>query len=149
MSNQLYRPHYTQEVLINNKDTQEILKYKSSCIHYYYIRYGTPDSEYKEITDWKELLHELSSVPEFERYKFEGYKDKKGKVYAYIDYTDKNYNRRQKKVYKTQFISAKTYMEYNTINPKDIRMKELVDELNAEEFIMFLKDNGIGELPLQ
>lgn len=143
MNNQLYRPYYIQEVLIDNKDTQEILKYKTDN-HYIRIRYGTPDSKYKDITDWKELLNELSSNPEFE-----GYKDRKGRVYVYINYTDRNHNMRQKKVYKTQFISARKYMEFYTIKPKDINMKKLINDLNAEEFILFLKDNGIGELPLQ
>jgi hypothetical protein len=40
-------------------------------------------------------------------------------------------------------------MKIDIINPKDIRMKELVNELSAENFISYLKDNGIGELHIK
>jgi len=40
-------------------------------------------------------------------------------------------------------------MKIENIKPRDTRMKELVNELNAEEFILYLNDNGIGELPIQ
>lgn len=140
--NQLYRPCYIREVTINNGNTLEILKYISGG--HYYIRYGIPDIHNKEITEWKDLLHELNFVPEFE-----GYKDRKGKVWVNIDYTDKYHNTHQKKVYKTQFISAKSYFKIDIINSKDVRMKELINELNADEFISYLKDNGIDKLDIR
>lgn len=142
MENQLYRPQYIREVTINNGNTYEILKYESGG--HYYIRYGVPERKDKEITEWNDLLHELNFVPEFE-----GNKDRKGRLWVEVDYTDKHWNRCQKKVYKTQFVSAKSYMKIENIKPRDTRMKELVNELNAEEFILYLKDNGIGELPIQ
>jgi hypothetical protein len=140
--NQLYRPCYIREVTINNGNTLEILKYISGG--HYYINYGIPNTHDKEIIEWKDLLRELNFVPEFD-----GHKDRKGRLWVDIDYTDKHYNRCQKKIYKTQFVSAKSYMKIDIINPKDIRMKELVNELSAENFISYLKDNGIGELHIK
>jgi hypothetical protein len=137
--NQLYRPHYIREVTINNRKTFEVLRYVSNT--YNYIRYGIPETNEKESTEWKELLHELDYVPEFE-----GNKDKKGNLWAEVDYTDKYDYKYQKKVYQNQFISVKSYMCIIPINPQEIRMKELVNELNADEFISYLRDNGIGKL---
>lgn len=140
--NQLYKSRYIREVIINNGNILEILKYISGGHHY--ISYGIPNTCNKEITEWKDLLHEMRYVPEFE-----GYKDRKSRLWVHVDYTDKNYNTCQKKVYKSQFVSAKSYLKIDIVNPKDIRMKELVNELNAEEFITYLKDNGIGELHIK
>jgi hypothetical protein len=80
--NQLYRPRYIREVTINNGNTLEILKYISGGHHY--ISYGVPNTRNKEITEWKDLLHEMNYVPEFE-----GYKDRKGRIWVHVDYTDK------------------------------------------------------------
>jgi len=140
--NQLYRPRYIREVTINNGNTLEILKYINGGN--YYMGYGIPNTRNKEITEWKDLLHELHFVPEFE-----GYKDRKGRLWVEVDYTDKHQNRCQKKVYKDQFVLAKSYMEIKIINPKETRMKELVNELSADEFILYLKDNNIGALNIQ
>jgi hypothetical protein len=138
--NQLYEPQYIMEVTINNGKEIETLKYLSDG---YYVKYGEPNSDIKEVNNWNDLIEYLGYEEGFY-----GHKDRKG-LFLRVDYTDKNYYRCQKKVYEHQFISAKSYFKNKIINQKDIKMKRLVNELNADEFILYLKDNGIGELPIQ
>ena len=139
--NQLYEPQYITEVTFNNGNTIETLRYISDG---YYVKYGEPDSDISEVDSWNDLIKLLGYEDGFY-----GYKDRKGKFFLRVDYTDKNYYRCQKKVYEYQFILAKSYFKNRIIEQKDIGMKRLVNELNANEFVQYLKDNGIGELPIK
>lgn len=122
--NQLYDSTYFMEVTFNNGNTIETLIYRSDG---YYIRYGEPDTKIKEVNTWDDLISYLGYEEGFN-----GYKDRKGKLYLKVDYTDKNYERCQKKVFKDQFIAAKSYFKNMIVNGKDIRMKRLVNELSVE-----------------
>ena len=127
MNNQLYYSNYIREVNLKNG---EILRYKN---YSNYISYGNPIEELKIINDWEDfLLNGMGYVSEFK-----GYKNRKGRVYCHIEYHDKNDNWCRAKVYKDEFVLAKVYCENRIIEQKDVRMKRLVNELSADEFIMF------------
>lgn len=139
MTNKLYRQEYIREVTLSNG---EILKYKSGNGN---IRYGITDEKRKDTVNWDEfLLSHLGFIKEFH-----GYTNRKGRVWCEVDYTDKYYNRCQKKVYKDEFVSSKSYYKMIDVLQNETRMKRLVEDLSADQFVLFLKDNGIGELPIQ
>lgn len=138
MENKLYYSNYTREVTLLNGN---ILKYKNYSNN---ISYGMPMEEIKMLNDWDDfLLNGMGYVPEFK-----GYTNRKGKVWCNVEYHDKHDNWCRTKVYKDEFVSANIYSENKIIDQKNIRMKRLVDELSADEFVLFLKDNGIGELQI-
>lgn len=130
--NQLFITKYIREITLKNG---EIIKYDNG---YGCIKYGIPDEKIFETSDWLELLHKgLGYVKEFE-----GSKSRKG-IWCKADYLDEHFNRRQRKIYKDEFVKMKTYRKIRIVKSKDIRMKELVNQLSVEEYILFLKDNEI------
>lgn len=82
------------------------------------ITYGEPPKwEYNEITDWYDFV------------------------------TNKN----KKMSFRDRFVlDCNNFIEYtestfvNIINPSDIHMEKLIKELSVDQFIEYMKDNGLG-----
>jgi len=132
--NQLYQDTYIREILLKDG---KILIYKSTSN----LKYGESKGETKESNKWEDLLKQQHYIPEFE-----GEKDRKGRIWCYVEYSDKNYNWHRGKVYKDDFVSLKIYNEIRTYNLNEFRMNYLVEQLNGEEFIRLLKDNEIKNI---
>ena len=49
-----------------------------------------------------------------------------------------------KKIYANQFISWKSYLQLKEVNSSEIRMEQLIKELPVDQFIEYMKDNGLG-----
>lgn len=130
---ELYRVIYHREV--ENVDGT-ILKYKN---YGSYLQYSNFDNKLFESLDWKELLRELNYIEEFE-----GKTDRKNRVWVYVEYTDKRDFVCEKKLYKEDFVRVRSWLEKQEVNKDNVRMKELVNELSATDFINFLKDNEIN-----
>lgn len=135
--NQLYRPMFMR--IYTLKDGT-IITYENTGS--YYLKYGVIDNKYKELSTWEDLLSDMGYKKEFQ-----GKTNRKGRVWCEIDYTDKHYNRCQRKLYKDEFNKGESYLKIRIFKPKDVMMRQLVEELSAEEFILFLKDNEIKYMP--
>ena len=129
--NQLYQNTYIREIVLKNG---EILTYKLTTD----LKYGEPKEEIKESNEWKDLLKQQHYIPEFE-----GNKDKKGRIWCDVEFFDKHYNWKQAKVYKTEFVSVKTYNKIRIYKLNEFKMHYFVEQLNGEEFIKLLKDNEV------
>ncbi len=138
MENKLFRGRYIREVLLKDGT---ILKYTGK---HSYLQYGVAKEETKESIEWLDLLKELNYNE-----KFEGNTDRKNRIWVDVEYHDKHYEWQRKKVIKEDFVKVNTTYEIRYYEPKEIRMKEIINELNAEDFILFLKDNRINYLPIQ
>jgi hypothetical protein len=131
MINQLYKDTYIWKTLLKNG---KILIYKFNSN----LKYGEPKEDFKESSKWKDLLEQQNYISEFE-----GNKDRKGRIWCYVDYLDKHYNRCQVKVYKDEFVSLKIYNKVKIFELSFFRMHYLVEQLNADEFIKLLRDNEV------
>lgn len=129
--NQIYQVTYIWETLLKN---DKVLKYQCTSN----LKYGESKEEIKESSEWEDLLKSQNYVPEFE-----GYKNRKGRIWCRVEYLDKHYNWYQAKVYKDEFASIKIYNKVKTYKLNDFRMHYLVEQLNGDEFIQLLKDNEI------
>lgn len=138
MENKLFRGRNIREVLLKDGT---ILKYTGKRS---YLQYGVAKEETKESIEWLDLLKELNYHE-----KFEGNTDRKNRIWVDVEYHDKHYEWQRKKVIKEDFVKVNTTYEIRYYEPKEIRMKEIINELNAEDFILFLKDNEIKYLPKQ
>lgn len=134
--NKLYRQSHIRDIALKNGDV----------IHYerfeYYMRYGVADETRKTITDWESLLQEMGYTEDFK-----GKIGRKRRVWCNIDYTDKQYNRCQRKLYKDEFSSAEIYSETVNFELKNVRTDTIFKELSVEDFILLLKDNQINHIP--
>lgn len=129
--NQLYRNTYIREVSLSNG---KILKYESTSD----LNYGELKEEVNESSEWKDLLKSQHYITEFE-----GYKNRKGRIWCRVECFDKHDNWCQVKVYKDEFVSVKIYNKIRIYKLNDFRMHYLVEQLDGEEFIQLLKDNEV------
>ena len=128
---QLYRTKYIKETIIKTKSGTETITYISD---YSNIKYGEVSQEgNKSIkTDFKD-----SQCGEF-------YGKNKHGVWASVPYTDEHEWREYKKVYERDFVSFSYEYKHIIIQPSDIRMEQLIKELPVDQFIEYMKDNGLG-----
>lgn len=134
--NKLYRKTYHRKVKL--KDGSE-LNYHN---YGYYISYGKIEDNSQIITEWDELLRALNYVDEYK-----GNTNRKGRVYCYVEFYDHKNRWSQARLYKDEFEKVEIYYKYHIFEQKDVRMGDLVKELNADEFILFLKDNEVNYIP--
>lgn len=127
--NQLYNNKYIKKILFKNG---KVLNHES----YTNLKYGEPKEEIKVSTEWKDLLNEQKYNPEFE-----GYKNRKGRIWCRVEYLDKHYHDKDIKVYKDEFVSIQINNKIKILNLSDFTINELIKELNAEDFLKVLKDN--------
>lgn len=66
------------------------------------------------------------------------------KFWARFPYSNSDGWREYKKVYENNFISYKSYIQYKEVNPSDVKMNQLIKELNVDQFVQYMKDNGLG-----
>lgn len=135
--NQLYRPMFVRTYTLKDGT---VITYENTSR--YYLKYGVIDNKYRELSTWEELLNDMGYKEEFQ-----GKTNRKGRVWCEINYTDKHHDRCQRKLYKDEFDKGESYLKIKIFKPKDIMMRHLVDELNIEEFMLFLKDNEIKYMP--
>lgn len=127
---QLYRTKFIKETTIKTNSGTEIIKYISD---YSNIKYG-------EILEGNETTK--TNFADSQCGEFAG-KNRKG-VWVSVPYTDKNGWREYRRVYENEFVSHSVGYKNMIIQPSDIRMEQLIKELPADQFIEYMKDNGLG-----
>lgn len=140
--NILYRTRKIRKVYGRDKVLVSDVDYK--------LRYGIPKEANYLIKDWKELLLDMSYVEEYN-----GRKDKKGRIYSEIDYTYVEFLGKKRwkdiwlpeRLYKEDFSYAEIIYEHNICQYNRVNMRDILEELNMEELILFFKDNEINYLP--
>lgn len=134
--NKLYRKSYHRKVIL--KDGTE-LPYSS---YGYHIQYGVISSDNIVSDNWSDLLYELNYIEEFK-----GKTDRKGRLYCDVEYYGKHSSWKRARVYKDSFDRLEVNYKYQEFTNCDLRMSQILKELNIDEFILFLKDNDIAHLP--
>ena len=128
---QLYRTKYIKETIIKTNSGTETITYISD---YSNIKYGEVSQEGNKSTktDFKD-----SQCGEF-------YGKNRHGTWASVPYTDEHGWREYKRVYERDFASFSYEYKHIIIQPSDIRMEQLIKELPVDQFIEYMKDNGLG-----
>lgn len=127
---QLYKTKFIKETIIKTTSGTESIKYISS---YSNICYGEVLNDNKMVK---------TNFVDSECGEFYG-KNKHG-VLASVPYTDKYGRREYKRIYEKDFVSHSYENQYIFIKPSEIRMEQLIKELPVDQFIEYMKDNGLG-----
>lgn len=127
---QLYRTLYKKETKIKTLSGTETITYIGD---YSKFKYGEVSEENKIV----ETNFTDSQCGEFYG------KNRRG-TWASVPYTDEYGWREYKKVYEKDFISYSYEYKNIVVNPSDIRMEQLIKELPVDQFIEYMKDNGLG-----
>lgn len=134
---QLYRQKWITKTAYENKDGIETITDNSN--RYGNIRYGeVPTESVKEIDEWNDLFNHFGYEKDFF-----GYKSRKG-LWFNFNYSDKYGWQKTMKIYKNKFMYLLELNKIMIINPSDIRMEQLINELPVDQFIEYMKDNGLG-----
>ena len=135
---QLYRQKWITKTAYKNKDKIETITDNSNG--YSNIRYGEVPTIYtvKEIDEWDGLFNYFGYEKDFF-----GYKSRKG-LWFNFNYSDKYGWQKTMKIHKENFIYLLEWNNVKIINPSDIRMEQLIKELPVDQFIEYMKDNGLG-----
>ena len=128
---QLYRTKYIKETIIKTKSGTETITYISDHSN---IKYGEffQGGNIATKTDFKD-----SQCGEF-------YGKNKHGVWASVPYTDEHGWREYKRIYEKDFVSYSCEYKNIIIQPSDIHMQQLIKELPLDQFIEYMKDNGLG-----
>lgn len=130
---ELYRSRYIYEITLKDGS---IVKDYGDCGR---ILYKKVSEDEVLLTDWSDLLDKLGYIKGFN-----GNRTWKGRVWVRFFYTDEEYNEGCRRIYQDEFVSMKVHHDVSIIKRDVERFKHLVDELPINEFIDFMKDNGIS-----
>lgn len=134
---QLYRQKWITSVAYKNKDEIENITDNSSS--YGNIRYGeVPTESVKEIDEWDGLFNYFGYEKDFF-----GYKSRKG-LWFNFNYSDKYGWQKTMKIHKNKFMYLLEWNKIMIVNPSEIRMEQLIKGLPVDQFIEYMKDNGLG-----
>lgn len=134
---QLYREKWRTKTVYQEKGV--ILSINDNSNGYGKIKYGiTPTETVIEFDEWKDLFNHFGYEDNFL-----GYKGKKG-LWFNFNYSDKYGYNKTKKIYSDDFYYMFEYNMIQIINPSEIRMEQLIKDLSVEEFIEYIKDNGLS-----
>ena len=136
MMKKLYKTNRVISTEIKTKYGKKILVYVEGN-YYSQLQYGEP-------YDY-DIGVNLDGFDEIA--KSEGYsngKTIKGRQWTRFPYTNEDGYREWIKVYKDEFMSYKQETRYEEFNKSDIRMDRLITNLSADQFIEYMKDNGLG-----
>ena len=136
MMKKLYKTNRVISTEIKTKYGKKILVNIEGS-SYSRLKYGEP-SEYDIVI----TIDGFDEIAENENYS--SGKTIKGRQWIRFPYTNEDGYRGWTKVYKDEFISYKQETRYEEFNKSDIRMDRLITNLSADQFIEYMKDNGLG-----
>lgn len=132
----LYRQKWITKTAYKNKDKIETITDNSNG--YGNIKYGeVPIESVKEIDEWDYLFNHFGYEKDFF-----GYKSRKG-LWFNFNYSNKYGWQKTMKLHKDDFMYLLEWNEVKIINPSNIHMAQLINELPADQFIEYMKDNGL------
>ena len=127
---QLYKTKFIKETIIKTTSGTESIKYISSYSNIYY----------GEVLNDNKMVK--TNFVDSECGEFYG-KNRHG-VWASVPYTDEHGWRKYKRVYERDFVSFSYEYKHIIIQPSEIHMEQLIKELPVDQFIEYMKDNGLG-----
>lgn len=89
------------------------------------------------------LFSDLLNSHKYSNYNLHNYEDRKGN-WCIVPYNGKDGWGYEKRINQRDFVWVKIYRECKEIKSSEIRMKQLIRELSVDQFIEFMKDNGLG-----
>lgn len=127
---QLYRTKYIKETIIKTNSGTETITYISD---YSNIKYG-------EMSEGNKTVR--TNFADSQYGEFDG-RNRKG-VWVSIPYTDSYGWIKYRKIYEKEFVSHSIEYKNMIVQSSDIRMEQLIKELPVDQFIEYMKDNGLG-----